>query len=51
MSGLIWKREKLVSIGSEVSMIMTADVTAEHAIFNRRCIAVMEEVREAIRGK
>jgi hypothetical protein len=32
-------------------MILTADVTTEHAIFNRRCIAVMEKVREVIRGE
>jgi hypothetical protein len=30
---------------------MTADVTDEHPIFNPECMAVMEEVRKAVRGK
>ena len=34
-----------------INLIMTADVTAEHPIFNPQCMAVMEEVRKAIRGK
>ena len=34
-----------------INMIMTADVTAEHPIFNPECMAVMEEVRKVIRGK
>ena len=34
-----------------VNLIMTADVTDDHEIFNPKCIAVMEEVRKAIRGK
>ena len=34
-----------------INLIMTADVTDEHPIFNPECMAVMEEVRKAIRGK
>ena len=34
-----------------INLIMTADVTDEHPIFNPQCMAVMEEVRKAIRGK
>ncbi|MGJ8677045.1 MAG: alpha-L-fucosidase [Akkermansiaceae bacterium] len=34
-----------------INLIMTADVTDEHPIFNPDCMAVMEEVRRAIRGK
>ena len=34
-----------------VNLIMTADVTSEHPIFNPKCVAVMEEVRKTIRGK
>ena len=34
-----------------INLVMTADVTAEHPIFNPECMAVMEEVRKAIRGK
>ena len=34
-----------------VNLIMAADVTKEHPIFNPKCMAVMEEVRKAIRGE
>jgi len=34
-----------------INMAMTADVVAGHPIFNPKCMAVMEEVRKAIRGK
>jgi hypothetical protein len=34
-----------------INMAMTADVTPDHPIFNPECMAVMEEVRKAIRGK
>jgi len=34
-----------------INMIITADVTGEHPIFNERCTAVMDQVRKAIRGK
>jgi hypothetical protein len=34
-----------------INMAMTADVTPDHPIFNPDCMAVMEEVRKAIRGK
>ncbi|MDX2431377.1 MAG: hypothetical protein QNK35_10610, partial [Bacteroides sp.] len=39
------------NIPVSINMIMTADVTAEHPIFNPECMAVMEEVRKALRGK
>ncbi len=34
-----------------INLIMTADVTDKHPIFNPECMTVMEEVRKAIRGK
>jgi hypothetical protein len=34
-----------------INLAMTADVTDEHPIFNPECVAIMEEVRKAIRGK
>ena len=34
-----------------INMVMTADVVADHPIFNPECMKVMEEVRKAIRGK
>ena len=34
-----------------INLSMTADVTDDHPILNPRCMAVMEEVRKAIRGK
>lgn len=34
-----------------MNLAMTADVVADHPIFNPECMAVMEEVRKAIRGK
>lgn len=34
-----------------INLIMTADVTDEHPIFNPDCMAVMKAVRKAIRGK
>ena len=34
-----------------INMVITADVTDKHPIFNQRCMAVMEDVRKAIRGK
>jgi hypothetical protein len=33
-----------------INVIMTADVTDAHPIFNPKCMAVMEEIRKAIRG-
>ncbi len=33
-----------------INLAMTADVTADHPIFNPECMAVMEAVRKAIRG-
>lgn len=34
-----------------INLIITADVTDEHPIFNPECMEVMDEVRKAIRGK
>ena len=34
-----------------MNVIMTADVTTEHPIFNPKCMEVMEEIRKTIRGK
>ena len=34
-----------------INLIITADVTSKHPIFNDRCVAVMDEVRKTIRGK
>ncbi|MDB4766401.1 alpha-L-fucosidase [bacterium] len=46
-----FKRMAEDKIPVTVNLIMTADVTKEHPIFNPKCMAVMEEVRKAIRGK
>ncbi len=35
----------------DLNLLLTADVTDDHPIFNPKCMAVMEEVRKAIRGK
>ncbi|TWU34100.1 hypothetical protein Q31b_55710 [Novipirellula aureliae] len=34
-----------------INLAMTADVTDDHPIFHPKCMAVMEEVRKAVRGK
>jgi hypothetical protein len=34
-----------------INLAITADVTKDHPIFNPQCVAVMDEVRKAIRGK
>lgn len=34
-----------------INICMTADVIKDHDIFDPRCMAVMEEIRKAIRGK
>jgi hypothetical protein len=34
-----------------INLAMTADVTDDHPIFNPKCMAIMEEVRKAVRGK
>lgn len=34
-----------------INLAITADVTREHPIFNEQCMAAMEQVRRAIRGK
>ena len=34
-----------------INLAMTIDVTDEHPIFNPECMAIMQEVRKAIRGK
>jgi hypothetical protein len=39
------------NIPVSINMIMTADVTAEHPIFDPKCMAVMEAVRKAVKGK
>ena len=46
-----FKRMAEAKIPVTINLLMTADVTAEHPIFNPKCMAVMEEVRKAIRGK
>ena len=46
-----FKRMAEAKIPVTINLIMTADVTDEHPIFNPKCMAVMEEVRKAIRGK
>jgi len=45
------KRMAAAKIPVTINLIMTADVTDEHPIFNPECMAVMEDVRQAIRGK
>ena len=46
-----FKRMAADNIPVTVNLLMTADVTKEHPIFNPKTMAVMEEVRKAIRGK
>jgi hypothetical protein len=46
-----FKRMAKAKVPVTINLIMTADVTDEHPIFNPECMAVMEEVRKAIRGK
>ena len=46
-----FKRMAADKIPVTVNMLMTADVTADHPIFNPKTMAVMEEVRKAIRGE
>ncbi|MFC1760853.1 alpha-L-fucosidase [Planctomycetota bacterium] len=46
-----FRRMEAEKIPVTINLAMTADVTDEHPIFNPQCMAVMEEVRKAIRGK
>ena len=46
-----FQRMAAAKIPVTINLIMTADVTDEHPIFNPQCMAVMEEVRKAIHGK
>ena len=46
-----FQRMEAAKIPVTIDLAMTADVTAEHSIFNPQCMAVMEEVRKAIRGE
>lgn len=46
-----FQRMATAKIPVTINLMMTADVTNEHEIFNPKCMAVMEEVRKAIRGK
>ncbi|QDT08267.1 alpha-L-fucosidase [Planctomycetes bacterium K23_9] len=46
-----FKRMAEAKVPVTINLIMTADVTDDHPIFNPECMAVMEEVRKAIRGK
>ncbi|MDF7801639.1 alpha-L-fucosidase [Pontiellaceae bacterium B1224] len=46
-----FKQMDAAGIPVTINLIMTADVTDEHPIFNPECMAVMEEVRKVIRGK
>jgi len=46
-----FQRMAAAKIPVSINLLMTADVTAEHPIFNPECMVVMEEVRKAIRGK
>lgn len=46
-----FKQMAAAKIPVTINLVITADVTADHPIFNPDCMAVMEEVRKAIRGK
>ena len=46
-----FKRMAAEKIPVTVNLLMTADVTDEHPIFNPKTMAVMDEVRKAIRGQ
>ena len=46
-----FKRMAEAKIPVTINLLLTADVTDDHPIFNPECMAVMEEVRKAIHGK
>ncbi len=46
-----FKRMADKGIPVTINLAMTADVTDDHPIFNPECMAVMEEVRKAVRGE
>ncbi|MFC1760789.1 alpha-L-fucosidase [Planctomycetota bacterium] len=46
-----FKQMAAAKIPVTINLVITADVTADHPIFNPDCMAIMEEVRKAIRGK
>jgi hypothetical protein len=46
-----FKKMDAADIPVTINMIMTADVTSEHPIFNPKCMEVMEAVRKAVKGK
>ncbi|EMI43324.1 alpha-L-fucosidase [Rhodopirellula sp. SWK7] len=46
-----FERMAAAKIPVTINLIMTADVTDDHPIFNPKCMAVMDEVRKAIRRK
>ena len=46
-----FKRMAAAKIPVTINLAMTADVTAEHPIFNPECMAVMEAVCKAVHGK
>ena len=46
-----FKRMAEAKVPVTINLILTADVTGDHPIFNPKCMAVMEEIRKAIRGQ
>ncbi|MFC1760847.1 alpha-L-fucosidase [Planctomycetota bacterium] len=46
-----FKRMAEAKIPVTINLLLTADVTDDHPIFNPECMAVMEEVRKAVHGK
>lgn len=46
-----FKRMAAAKVPVTINLLLTADVTDDHPIFNPKCMAVMEEVRKAIHGE
>ncbi|TWU42382.1 hypothetical protein [Novipirellula artificiosorum] len=46
-----FKQMETAKIPVTINLAITADVVADHPIFNPDCMAIMEDVRKAIRGK
>jgi hypothetical protein len=46
----IFKRADAANMPITINLAMTPDVTADHPFFNPECIAIMKQVRIAVKG-
>ena len=46
-----FKEMAKVGVPVTINLVITSDVTDDHPIFNPECMAIMEKVREAVRGE